>query len=335
MQYFMLFQVPKETDYHEFKSALKRYCKLEWFKLTDDMKRSEYRFGQFEAVVTDREGLYALFDAHGIQAKEKPSDRSAPSSHPSKNPKRDPGKERRNERSPKEEADMKIANPSFHFYRSREYGKGIESYRFDASTVRYFEIPESEGFELTTLYPGLLVGAGYMHPKLKENKDDFQLGFFFDHTTGLPLISGSSIKGLVRSVFPSEERGANGTRKERYYDEKIAFLKAAYGVAYTPQLVEEIFESRKVVFYDAYIVRTANDGKIFGSDFITSHYSDDPRGIFKEPNPVKFLKVLPGVTFRFQFGAPQKYIALFEKILLDLGVGAKTNVGYGKFIKAG
>jgi CRISPR-associated protein Cmr6 len=77
-----------------------------------------------------------------------------------------------------------------------------------------------------------------------------------------------------------------------------------------------------------------NNGKFLDSDFITPHKDE-----FKDPIPLQFLKVLPGVTFCFQFilrdGKLEKgkKLDLFKRILLDLGIGAKTNVGYGKFEK--
>jgi CRISPR-associated protein Cmr6 len=211
-----------------------------------------------------------------------------------------------------------IANPSFYFYKDKAYGKGIENFSLSNNFKEAFEISgleKEQTFELTTTYPGLSVGSGYNHPKLKENTDDFQLGFFFDHTTGLPIISGSSIKGLLRSVYKQKE-----------------FMQDVYGRV--PG--EEIFEDQKTVFYDAYIISTQNkEAKVFGSDYITSHFSNEPEGMFKEPNPIKFLKILPNVTFKFQFNAPKEDVKLFEAIIKDFGLGAKTNVGYGKFIEVG
>ena len=54
-------------------------------------------------------------------------------------------------------------------------------------------------FELTTTYPGLLIGSGYNH-EIGKMKDELKLGFFFDHTTGLPCIPGSSVKGVLRDA---------------------------------------------------------------------------------------------------------------------------------------
>ncbi|MEY4504520.1 MAG: hypothetical protein RL154_815, partial [Pseudomonadota bacterium] len=183
---------------------------------------------------------------------------------------------------PQPKSNPKIANPSFCFYKDEAYGKGIEDFIFDEKSTKFFEIDNTQAFKLKTTYPGLLVGSGYNHPKLKSNDDDFQLGFFFDHTTGLPIISGSSIKGVLRSVAKQKE-----------------FMQSEYGQI----LSEEIFEDGKTIFYDAFISKADKKGKIFGSDYITSHFSNEPMGALKNPNPIKFLKVLPNVEFKFQFKA--------------------------------
>jgi CRISPR-associated protein Cmr6 len=96
---------------------------------------------------------------------------------------------------------------------------------------------------------------------------------------------------------------------------------------------EKLFDDHKTVFYDAYIISTHRDnqGKIFASDYITTHHPEDPMGEFKDPTPIKFLKILSEVTWQFQFKAQPDDIELFRKIILDFGLGAKTNVGYGQF----
>jgi len=311
----MLFNVDKSTDYHQMKESLKKYGDLNFFSLKDDMKKKEYKFGQLDYhIVTDETALNDFLKSHNIQFKKKESK--------AKSSKQEFKQNREQKSFPKEKKSTYIANPSFYFYKDKAYGKDIEEFSLQNSYEELFSINGAQTFELTTIYPGLLVGSGYNHPKLKEsqeNKDDFQLGFFFDHTTGLPLISGSSIKGVLRSVFAHPE-----------------FIEDVYGKDVLNKL-NYIFTEQKVIFYDAFIVKSANeDKKIFGSDYITSHYSDEPNGEFKEPNPIKFLKILPEVTFRFQFRFLEKddevYLELFKDIIKDFGLGAKTNTGYGKFI---
>src|SRR5690606_9438219 len=62
----------------------------------------------------------------------------------------------------------------------------------------------NDRWELYTTYPGLLIGSGYQHESGGEN--EFKIGFFFDYTTGLPQIPGSSVKGVLRSSFPGRDK---------------------------------------------------------------------------------------------------------------------------------
>ncbi len=228
--------------------------------------------------------------------------------------------------------------------------------------------------ELTTIYPGLLVGSGYSH--YTKARGDASLGFYFDHTTGLPVIPGSSVKGVLRSAFEKangnyvkellksileedkKEENNSMTSKEKM--EKLWEPAKETGKA-LPRIVWHIFEGKgyiekngknvwdylpmhqRDVFLDAFPVKVKN--KLLGNDYITPHKDKDGNyNPLKNPNPIQFLKVMPGVTFRFEFilrdfrdengntliTADNKR-DLFKDILQDLGIGAKTNVGYGQF----
>jgi CRISPR-associated protein Cmr6 len=218
----------------------------------------------------------------------------------------------------------------------------ILNYVFQSSES--FEIEEDgryKSFSLITSYPGLLVGSGLTH--YIGYDDEFKLGFSFDYTSGLPIIPGSSIKGVLRSAFP--EKG------QKYYNEKNEYIKdilkdiGNISNVDVEALKNEIFEGlkndgknlpikKRDIFFDAIIIDTENEGKkILGEDYITPHLEP-----LKNPIPIKFLKVLPRVKFKFRFllndgiiTAEQKK-ELFKKILIDLGVGAKTNVGYGVLV---
>lgn len=198
-------------------------------------------------------------------------------------------------------------------------------------------------FKLKTTYPGMLLGAGYHHETGVEG--EFKIGFYFDHTTGMPVIPGSSVKGVLRSAFPirgnkySDERKNYikellkeiiGTEKAKVIDVEVLELEIFEGVKdkdrYLPM-------SERDIFFDAFPVDLESDG-LLSEDFITPH-GDNP---LKNPIPLKFLKVSPGVTFQFDFDLKDGKILtglekrqLFRKILLDFGIGAKTNVGYGQF----
>lgn len=82
--------------------------------------------------------------------------------------------------------------------------------------------------ELTTSYPGLITGIGVSHQttlKWMDQNDqipEFKLGITFDYTTGLPIIPGSSIKGVLRSFFPV----MNQNKFCDCYEEKINYIAA-------------------------------------------------------------------------------------------------------------
>jgi len=249
----------------------------------------------------------------------------------------------------------------------------------DLSNNELFKVKQ-DFFDLRTDYPGLYTGSGYTFGA--GVKGEFQLGFLFDHTTGLPYIPGSSIKGCLRAAFPNN-KGGKLTRNTKYRDERINFIwdEILNNIRHTNQctinleetsdktkseivneIELEIFEGRNIIkekewqekrnekkeiyysvyerdiFHDAYIEKPVKDGKtkrqFLGLDYITPH----TEGPLKNPTPLPFLKILPGVTIRFQFTVQDGYylkkegkLYLFKEIIKTFGIGAKTNVGYGQF----
>ncbi len=263
----------------------------------------------------------------------------------------------------------------YYIYAPNEQNKmgvnvGVNNTLVDYECVDIHESLNSgnNSFELKTIYPGLVLGTGYMHSAYAE--DEIKLGFFFDYTTGQPVILGSSVKGLLRSVFPSYNKDLTPkalTSKKNNFESRFAYVKGILDKL-TKNLDEEgirklelaIFDGiefdkdgkevnkaihERDIFFDAYITSTGN--KILGTDYITPHKSKK-NGVpdeFCNPDPLKMLKVLPDVTFKFQFDlketvigdckvTPEDKLALFKQILLDFGIGAKTNVGFGKFVIA-
>ena len=223
---------------------------------------------------------------------------------------------------------MSSANIGWLFY--KDYFKGIDYSRLDdvnnekliqkkvqniidsKPTLNEPEIIGSTRFQATTTYPGLILGSGNAH-EIPDVKGQAILGFHFDYTSGLPVIAGSSVKGVLRSAFKHKE----------YIEEYVTTDVEA--------LEKEIFDNGDI-FFDAEIIKADGFDKIMGDDYITPH--NDP---LKDPIPLRFIKVLPNVIFLFQFELRDGILSkseketLFRKILEDLGLGAKTNVGYGKF----
>ena len=174
----------------------------------------------------------------------------------------------------------------------------------------------STRFQATTAYPGLILGSGNTH-ELPDIKGQAILGFHFDYTSGLPTIQSSSIKGVLRSAFKHQD----------YIKELIKIENIDIAT-----LEKEIFDN-KDIFFDATIIQADSFGKVLGDDYLAPHGNN----LLKNPIPLRFIKVVPNVTFRFDFKLSDGLISkdqkkkLFKIILEDLGLGAKTNVGYGKF----
>ena len=233
-----------------------------------------------------------------------------------------------------------------------------------------YELPNYTDIPLTTTYPGLLIGSGTQHET--NTKEELKLGFFFDHTTGLPILPGSSIKGVLRSMFPQfgksltlptdiTDKQKNKAKFIAAFVPALAALQSEETALLTAvhQLELAVFEglniektqkdtkgethripmSKRCCFLDAGILSPDPNGKIVGKDALTPHGNNPLRN----PVPLPFLKVLPEVVFNFQFLLQDMVLAneliipkkdlkkLFKNILLTIGVGAKTNVGYGQF----
>lgn len=196
-------------------------------------------------------------------------------------------------------------------------------------------IKDDECLRFKLLYPGLLTGIGLVHDS-KKLDGAYNLGMHFDYTYGMPIVYGSSVKGVLKTYFkdfflkhyPDRESDVESLMKLIFegknpeYDEKKD----------TPKYIS-IYE--RDVFFDAVIV-DSYEGHFLEDDFITPH--PDP---LKNPTPIKMLKIAPGCKIEFRFKLNKHKIKdreytsdfilkIFEEILTTVGIGAKTNVGYGQ-----
>ena len=162
------------------------------------------------------------------------------------------------------------------------------------------------------------------------NESVLEVGLTVHRTYGVPLIPGSALKGLCR-------RGALRLRGEgKLTDEQFRVL---FGYSDDNGRASAGY----IVFWDAWYDPESVQGKPFHRDTITVHHADyyTSRGQayptdFDDPNPVPFLVVRPGARFLFAVQSPDDGWGAFAKNLLQwclqyLGVGAKTNAGYGYF----
>ena len=244
---------------------------------------------------------------------------------------------------------------------------GVYKENFEADKMNSFT---NTKFQLTTIYPGLVCGIGYEHEL--GFKNEFKLGFSFDHTTGLPYIPGSSVKGTLRSAFkhkgypksiledwieaikkPNSGKSCPDEVKDRTDELQIVVDQTDW-----QKLENHLFEGKNYLngepistyqtdmFFDAFISGNNNSNNFFlADDYITCHQNrkDASLSPFTNPIPVRFLKVRSDVEFTFSFRLSDTDLGesiifskefkreLIKQILLDLGIGAKTNVGYGQF----
>lgn len=213
-------------------------------------------------------------------------------------------------------------------------------------------------FQAEVNYPGLIVGMSNpvmcslkrdMRQGKEDQNDAFKTGFSFDYTTGLPYIAGSSIKGMLKAfitkyqkdvmawlcnnidISKTKEISLNNLIDQLFGDDNTAEM-----VKYCDEKHSTVLE--RDVFLDAMIVSGDEKGNILKSDYITPHPS-----MFKNPKPIHILALKPGVKLEFCFLlrpgniaeiSKEKRFELYKNLILELGIGAKTNTGYGNLTES-
>ena len=161
-----------------------------------------------------------------------------------------------------------------------------------------------------------IIGMG--RPSALEN------GLTFNRNWGLPTIPSSAIKGVVRSYI--EFYGIDEERK------KVQ--------KYLGSDDDNNPESGKVNFLNAYMLESS---RVYRLDIINNHFPDYyqkenvPPNDWFNPNPVTFLDLRINIKFVFPIlGRNEEIIqevsSWLERALLGSGIGAKTAVGYGRFV---
>lgn len=128
------------------------------------------------------------------------------------------------------------------------------------------------------------------------------------------------LKDGLETLYPyaSFEIEKDKKAEEEYIDLPIFLRDTFYDAFVDFELTKPVNENDKVLY-------------LIGKEAITPH-NDNP---LKTPNPLTLAKVKPGVVFKFCFSLHDGMITasqkreLFEFILKELGIGAKTNVGFG------
>lgn len=205
----------------------------------------------------------------------------------------------------------------------------IKSKNSELLSSKLYEIPNemmTHSFSYIVAYPGLITGVGIRHEMSIQG--EFKLGMHFDYTYGMPVVYGSSVKGVLSSYFEEVFK---------------AEFQTSYPEIDAKVLREAIFEGncdgnpisiyKRDIFFDAVIIEEDETKPILVSDSITPH----TEGPLKDPTPLAFMKIAPGCTMEFRFLLRDSFIPaakkleIFKRIIELVGVGAKTNVGYGQF----
>lgn len=247
------------------------------------------------------------------------------------------------------------ANIGYQFFHSVSIPGFVEEQVKSAISVNsdVLEVLRSANYSVVNMRvqaPGLLIGSGLAHG-LPGSEEDVKTGLQFDYTSGLPVILGSSVKGVIRSAFPTikedkEQSNEADAEKLNYIKSLIADIPkfSALGLE-NKDILElgnqmfnhgDIFADALLVGYGTRMKQHGPVKQVLTEDYITPHTG----GPLAQPIPIKIVKVAPGVTFAFCFKFNETKIgakvvsasmkkALCAAILQELGVGAKTNVGYG------
>ena len=209
----------------------------------------------------------------------------------------------------------------------------------------------------------LLIGHG--------NASAVDVGLTVHRTWGVPMIPGSSVKGLLAhyvdstygpndpNLAPWEQTDAERVRAEyqgvagpedRDRRGPGRIYRGLFGAPNTPSdedMTERGFPAGaaagRVCFYDAlYIPGSLANDRPFAPDVLTVHqkaYYDNAGGTwpndYDSPTPVAFLTVRPGAQFLFALSGPSAWVELAARLLQDAlaawGIGGKTSAGYGRF----
>lgn len=208
--------------------------------------------------------------------------------------------------------------------------------------------PVNNRFSMEVVYPGLITGVGLDHEAGIEG--EFKLGIHLDYTTGLPVIYGSSIKGVLRNAFNIDNLFDVLSELLPAKKEQIQKLENIFRVKKMTEWDRIIFGDNETedrnnisiynrdIFFDAVLKNANHKNRILASDSITPHKNNP----LKDPIPLTFIRIASGckIEFRFRlvdYKEDDKLMIkaedkkdLFRLILSAFGIGAKTNVGYGR-----
>lgn len=185
-----------------------------------------------------------------------------------------------------------------------------------------------------------------------------ETGVSTNHTYGVPMIAGSSVKGAVRAYTEQlfakrkdsgeidfeKRKNKNGTETLHYQfdDDKQAIINVLFGA-------DDNSDAGYLIWHDAWWIPKATSkgelsrgehNKPFAPEVVTVHHQKYYNGQLKEaldienPVPNQQLAVEGGFYFVIE-GVPAwaAYAGtLLKKVLSEQGLGAKSGSGYGYFM---
>ena len=222
----------------------------------------------------------------------------------------------------------------------------------DASVERWLAMTEGASQFALITRSRLIVGLGA--------KGALKMGITLHHTTGLPYIPGSALKGLARSDALLTLAAEKNIQLEELEQFDAELIRGKHDDLPGAKSYREIFgwadDSKRdikgaaagqIVFHDAILYEVPSNVKqIFTLDVMTPHFTEYYRSDGKKaphdgdsPNPVTFLTVNAGLTFTFAVSARKgvsdevrkQARAWLRKGLIEMGIGSKTAAGYGIF----
>lgn len=173
----------------------------------------------------------------------------------------------------------------------------------------------------------------------------YETSMSLHHLYGIPFISASSLKGVVRGFIISNVYLPKIADTVKEKDKGIEAEKLALQNPVFVKWFGDAGQKGKLVLFDAFpLEKPSLEVDIMNPHYVP-YYSDPkaqtPPADYFNPIPVPFLTV-SDTRFRFIFGTLQKDVFTvpidnksveqwFKEALTQHGIGAKTAVGYGYF----
>jgi CRISPR-associated protein Cmr6 len=170
----------------------------------------------------------------------------------------------------------------------------------------------------------VVVGLGQKGPT--------EIGITLEHTWGVPILPGSSLKGLAAAAAHRLYGGPDWS-KPQADGERPSGVPSSYD-----WLFGTTEDRGAVSFLDAWWIPDGKAGTPLALDVMTPHHidyyggKDVPPSDMDSPNPVAFLTAVGRfkVIIEGEKAWAETAWALLEAGLRELGIGAKTNAGYGR-----